>query len=272
MKTNKKKSSTAKKLMPAFAMLAVSAMTLSSATYAWFSMNTSVQVSGMQIQAKNESGSLIIGAQTYDASTHAAETAPTLATVQGANLTSVNLGNAAYNYTDSFAVKPCAHNAQTTLNNFNSVANWSYKVADAPSSYASTGGATALTTFEDYVIYYDLYITVASGSPAMSNLKCNATIQASGAANEVRNATRVLVASDSNAEEFYNAHTESGSQVVAHTEGTNVLATSISSDSLVHVRVYLYIDGEDSTVYTNNITNLTSANVQLSFTAENATA
>ena len=62
MKTNKKKSSTAKKLMPAFAMLAVSAMTLSSATYAWFSMNTQVTATGMSVKAKAEGGIVISNA------------------------------------------------------------------------------------------------------------------------------------------------------------------------------------------------------------------
>lgn len=59
MKTNKKKSSTARKLLPAVAMLAVSAVSLSSATYAWFTMNKEVSVKSMQVKAKAEGGLLI---------------------------------------------------------------------------------------------------------------------------------------------------------------------------------------------------------------------
>jgi hypothetical protein len=59
MKTNKKKSSTMKKLLPAFAMLTVSAISLSSATYAWFTMNKEVSVTSMQVKAKAEAGLLI---------------------------------------------------------------------------------------------------------------------------------------------------------------------------------------------------------------------
>lgn len=59
MKTNKKKSSTMRKLLPAVAMLAVSAVSLSSATYAWFTMNKSVEVTGMQLKAQAEKGILI---------------------------------------------------------------------------------------------------------------------------------------------------------------------------------------------------------------------
>lgn len=59
MKTNKKKSSTMRKLLPAVAMLAVSAVSLSSATYAWFTMNKSVEVTGMKLKAQAEKGLLI---------------------------------------------------------------------------------------------------------------------------------------------------------------------------------------------------------------------
>jgi len=66
MKTNKKKSSTMRKLLPAVAMLAVSAVSLSSATYAWFTMNKSVSVTNMQVKAKAEKGLLINEIGTYN--------------------------------------------------------------------------------------------------------------------------------------------------------------------------------------------------------------
>lgn len=50
--------------MPAFAMLTVSAMTLASSTYAWFSMNTQVTATGMQVKAKAEGGIVISNAKT----------------------------------------------------------------------------------------------------------------------------------------------------------------------------------------------------------------
>ena len=48
-----------RKLLPAFAMLTVSAISLTSATYAWFTMNKSVEVTGMQLKAQAEKGILI---------------------------------------------------------------------------------------------------------------------------------------------------------------------------------------------------------------------
>ena len=48
---NKKKGNTAKKLMPAAAMLAVSASMLATSTYAWFTMSKDVQVTGIKMTA-----------------------------------------------------------------------------------------------------------------------------------------------------------------------------------------------------------------------------
>jgi hypothetical protein len=53
---NKKKGSTAKKLMPAAMMLAVSASMLGTSTYAWFTMNKVVEVTGLQMQATTSAG------------------------------------------------------------------------------------------------------------------------------------------------------------------------------------------------------------------------
>lgn len=52
MKTNEKKNTSAKKkLIPAVAMLTTSAVMLSTATYAWFTMSREVEVTGLQMSA-----------------------------------------------------------------------------------------------------------------------------------------------------------------------------------------------------------------------------
>ena len=48
-----------KKLIPALCMLLVSAILLGSSTYAWFSMNTQVTATGMQVKAQAEGGIVI---------------------------------------------------------------------------------------------------------------------------------------------------------------------------------------------------------------------
>jgi hypothetical protein len=60
MKTNaKRKNSAMKKLVPAAGMLALSASMLATSTYAWFTMNKTVEVKGMQVKAQAEAGLLI---------------------------------------------------------------------------------------------------------------------------------------------------------------------------------------------------------------------
>lgn len=71
MKTTKKKNSATKKLLPAVGMLAISATMLATSTYAWFTMNKEVSVTGMQLKAHSEEGLLInevkaAGSNTWD--------------------------------------------------------------------------------------------------------------------------------------------------------------------------------------------------------------
>ena len=52
----------ARKIIPALAMLLVSAIMMSTASFAWFTMNEKVTATGMQVQAKS-TGSLVISDQ-----------------------------------------------------------------------------------------------------------------------------------------------------------------------------------------------------------------
>lgn len=52
MTTQKKKNSALKKLIPATSMLLVSSVMLASSTYAWFTMNKTVEVKGMEVTTK----------------------------------------------------------------------------------------------------------------------------------------------------------------------------------------------------------------------------
>ena len=52
MRKDKKKQKTSKKIVAAFAMFALSASMLGTATYAWFTMNKEVRVTGMEVKTK----------------------------------------------------------------------------------------------------------------------------------------------------------------------------------------------------------------------------
>ena len=59
-----------RRLIPAVAMLMVAAVMLSTASFAWFTMNDQVSATGMQVQAK-ASGNLIISKQLMTATDNA---------------------------------------------------------------------------------------------------------------------------------------------------------------------------------------------------------
>ena len=76
---NTKKTSAKRKLLPAVGMLAISATMLATSTYAWFTMNKSVEVKGMQLKAEAEKGILINEMAGPDAATNGTWSAEALA-------------------------------------------------------------------------------------------------------------------------------------------------------------------------------------------------
>lgn len=66
MKTEKRRNSALKKLIPAVAMLATSAVMLSTATYAWFTMNKEVKMTGLNMTATVGEGIEIALAEVAD--------------------------------------------------------------------------------------------------------------------------------------------------------------------------------------------------------------
>ena len=66
MRKDKKKQKTSKKIVAAFAMFALSASMLGTATYAWFTMNKVVTVEGMEVRTK-VGNNLLIAQENNDA-------------------------------------------------------------------------------------------------------------------------------------------------------------------------------------------------------------
>ncbi len=248
-----------KKLIPAICLLLVSAVMLGTSTFAWFSMNTSVTATGMQVVAKSDNTYLLVSA-----------TNTTASTIQTENVTTAALT------VESAAAKvyPCKPKAaseigdgkifetgtavtnQTTASAY---ANWYKANAAAPSaSDLKAGTATELTTFTGYVIQKTLYLTVAQGANQANNLSVTATFTAQNSKNIA--AARVLVATDDSGFAILTPNS-----ATADIKGSN---TNITDTTVRTVYVYIYIDGSDSTIYTNNAANLDGANIGLAFNVD----
>ena len=247
-----------KQLMAAVALVLLSAITLTGSTYAWFSINTEASVSGLKLNVKSDSIYLLVS-----------KTNSTASAIQAEGLTSVS-----FNTTNELAtVKPSAHNPTTgtavvgtdlitSTTAATNPANWYYKNADAPTASTSTSAATALSSsnFSDYVLHYTIWFTLAIGSNPAADLTVSATFASLGTytgdeSDSTFQAARVLVTSPTQAVELDPSTTSSAT----------VLASTLTSTTVVQVDIFIYYDGNDSSVYTNNSMNLDGCTIDLDY-------
>ena len=72
-----------KKIIPALCMLLISAVLMGTSTYAWFSMNTTVSATGMQVTANSDSKFLLISKENSEISAIRTEGKTTVALMDG---------------------------------------------------------------------------------------------------------------------------------------------------------------------------------------------
>ena len=245
-----------KKLIPALCMLLVSAVLVGTSTYAWFSMQDQVQVNGLQVTAQTDQPYLIIG--TGDNNTAAKlQELPKKETPEGSN---VNLGVSA----DDAKVKPVAHE---TLNNAAAAGvagNWYWYNAEKTSAPDAAQGATknTLTDMTGFVITKTVYMTIVKETPALSDIEAKVKITAADKKNI--DAAKVVLA-------VYSDATDKG--VKEFDKDTNATAATalgtgdVTSDTLIKVEIYIYIDGTNAAIFTDNAANLDTANIEITFKA-----
>ena len=259
-KTNTKKNSAMKKLLPAFGMLMVSASMLATSTYAWFSMNKDVTVTGMSVTAKSDTAFLVVkqASLTNDANTVAGLQSEAL-TRDSATTTSAVLYPTAHD--DIAATANITAIEATDGTNTSDKNIWYYKYSTDPNS--SNEHVTSETyvpdaDFENYVLVnaFDLTVKNNGGGASISDLKVSScTITASDGGDA---AVKVLVAGPDGNAEFDGAGNASGSN--------NVICSSVINSALSQVRVYVYWDGNDADVYTNGAADLKNTSVEVGFT------
>jgi hypothetical protein len=259
MKNNKKKSSTAKKLMPAFAMLTVSAMTLASSTYAWFSMNTQVTAKGMQLTAQAEGGLIISNA--VSGGEWKADAMAT--TVAGTALIPTSTANTStwYHNKSNEANNAKAHQASNTYTNCNSTSG----VVDTTGIgiWTDSEGAT-----HNIYLLNNFYIK-SSGEAISSNLTIN-SISVTGTTESgtaLDRSLRVAITIDGNAYIFApvaggdTSYYVGGSDSAITINGSSATNISTSRTSIpatsaapINAKIYCYFEGEDEDCKSSNIT------------------
>lgn len=304
MKKTNKKNSTARKLLPAFAMLTVSAISLSSATYAWFSMNKEVSVTSMTIAAKSADPIIEIsanGSNFYNALVSSGEgsnwTLPTtdantklkLVTPSAISTTTGTEGAVSWGWAASTA----HDNAQVTKALTN-------KTLTAQASPAATNaGRTAYLGVENdalYVLTQKLTIRNVSPDVDAANLKISEVTINKGT-NSIGNSVRVLFVAADGKYALYKPNTAEGATAgstvlvsdhqwldagstppatdMAQTSSNlPIIASSLTAKgtgntpatgSSTDVDVYVFFDGTDTDAYTDNATDLSAVSVNFKF-------
>lgn len=265
-----------RKLVPAFAMLLVSATVLASTTFAWFSMNNKVTASGLEVTAKANTQYLVIGTTLQEttnvvnaSSTTPAQAAMTKTTGYGMTATSTDIGDGNYVYPVSKAetatsITDVKNNPITQYTDGTPVAAGDYFTANSPVYGVTTGANKGVTNVSKvaadftnttpnavngkYFLAYSAYLGLAAHSDAISEKKLSVKLlnnndtPAAGTQPDLDASIRVVVVV--------------GSTVVTLTTvGADVEVGNITIDNdtpanaNVPVKVFVYIDGYGDNVH-----------------------
>ena len=265
-------------LVPAAGLLLLSTAASVTGTVAWFSMNTTVSATGLAVQVKSDNTYLLISdVVTGDT---AAEKA---ASIQSAGEVEVD-----YNVSSSdakvYPSAPCLTAAEaaylpastgkkvggdaitvagaqvTDAATAALVTNWYTATAETTGDEAMlSGSARQLTAFTGYVITKTAYLTVSVGANNANNLSVTASFTAQNTGNI--DAARVLITTDDGGFCVIKG-SDTGGNLTKDIKGTN---TAITSTTIRTVNIYVYVDGNDESVYTENMAALDGANISLSF-------
>ncbi len=224
-----------RKIIPAFAMLLVAVIMVSSASYAWFSMNTEVTATGMKVTAESDSRFLIINnGATFDD--------------EGTEITASSEG--------ASTLKPVAPAVTMTAANIETAASWHYAYSNQADSSTAAGNYVVLT---GNFIGDHMYVAKESFSVGLRAASGDTSTAEALVIKSVTLPTGVCayIVCGNN---IY--HAEATNNNVAESVGK--MADSATTQGSV-ITVYYYLNGEDVNVKTTNIPSLKDLTVTIKF-------
>jgi len=263
-----------KKLIPALAMLLVSATAMSSATFAWFSMNREVSATSMQVKAVAEDGILISNIDKSAWSNTAAAkvtSASALVPTSAAAVAAPAFVHASSTQADN------AEANQDTANYEDLTLAWSEQGTSTGIGYINNDGAAGYqTTSTDkaYVLLNKFYIKSSGEALSSVDLKINDVV-VTGANKAVENALRVLVVVGGNASIYAPVNNVDGGTTTltykwknttnvtakaynTYDQSSGVTTIPNTNADAVEVAVYIYFEGEDANCKSTNISGITT--------------
>ena len=243
-----------RQLLAAIAMVLVAAVALGSSTYAWFVSNNTVKATTSKISAQSNAPFLMIDKTS-------------ISTTSG---TSVSFADVADKALYPAQVVKNTDNSPLFKSAYASAANATTELAD---SRYDVGNAEAAVTGE-FAIKESFKIGTADvKAGSFKDLKVSKVELTSTGSNGLEAALSVLVVCGDQWA-VYKASTD-GAVLTKYKDnvdatGNNtsgVLAATIAAANSVGVDVYVFYDGSETNVYTNNLTKLTAIGATITFTA-----
>lgn len=231
-----------KQMGAAIAMVLVAAVALGSATFAWFVSNNKVEATTSNIAAQSNSAYLVIDkVVTSKTSTGAVTSGVDKKELYPAKTEKSQDGKAVWKsaYASSATASTMKADSEFTIGDGTADKAVDAKYAVKNTFYVGTGKYDGEFT--------NLHITgVKVTTPTTTDNK------------NLGNALRVLVVHGNNWEVWSGAGIKLSSSADSPTAGGDLLATGevIKSDNDAEIEVYLYYDGDDANVYSNNLENI----------------
>lgn len=295
---NKKKNSASKKLFSAVAMLTCSAVMLSTATYAWFTMNKVVEVTNMQVRAKTEEGLLINEIADYASTTWDNEATANQTATNPVLLypTSTNDGSTWYHGASTKANDAAGATAAgtksgnlingdyTELTGLTSITGFHADASAGVNAVRDAMGSSA-TAEAGYYVHYTYYlksssdaVTLATTANAMNvYIKSVTATPAGGASTNLNKSLRVGILMKTSGNFYIYAPVEgydasyyvaAGATETVPIAGNVATATDLTNLPSVGtngtpVEVYLWYEGEDENCKSVNATAATLDNIDV---------
>ena len=256
-------------IIPALGMLLLSTAASVTGTVAWFSANTSVNAEGMTVKVATNATYLLVSHDTSD-------TAPTAATIQAENsdagFTSIDLTPAANTepvalypvapaatFTAAQGQTPASHTEYAAGTGIAAPSYWYTMVGTNNVNGTGVSGSEALVSSSDYASYflkYTFHFTIAVGANSATNLRVDEITMKNPSDAAADAALRCLVVG-TNGSVLYSA---------SDTNDSLALESNLTPTTVASVSVYIYYDGNASTIYTQNMANILNGIVDIKFT------
>ena len=245
---NEKKSvnSLKRQMTAAIAMVLVAGIALASATYAWFVSNNKVDATTTNISVQSNSAYLVIDTKkTTKDSISSVSAGDTVTPLYPAKIEKSS-GNALWK--SAYADKA---NAATMK------AGTEFTIDDGTAEKAVSAGYAVKNTF---------YIGTGTYDGEFTNLHITGVTVDTATADDNKNlgnAMRVLVVCGND----WQVWSAAGEKLSSSESTGTAFTTGVKKDQDATVDVYVYYDGDDANVYSDNLTNLTSNGVTITFEA-----